>query len=764
MGNKGFLKFIAVALTASVIAACGGGGGPEFGGSTGGSTGGTTGTTTGGTTGTTGPVPASIKLIASSPSLPSSAVTSASPGAVTLTAIVKDSNNNLLADIPVEFSSDPALGTTCGEGGGVTQGGSTNASGTAQSVLSTSGDQSNQVITVTANAGGLSDSLNIPVTGTSVQVTGPSTLSSGASANYAIKLLDSAGNGIGNELVIVTSSLGNGLSSANFKTDSSGLITVQYTGSNGGGDTLTAVAACATGQKSIQVSSKSLSFSAPAANSEIDFGFVQALTVQLTPAVAGTTINFTTTRGTLSAPSAVTNGSGVATVNISQAAGANGAGGALVSATVNGENVSASLPVEFIAVSPTAIKLQANPGTVAVNTSAAITAEVRDADNNLVKNQRVNFSFEVGSDPVGDIVPGFAETDSQGRATVTYTASSTASAKDGVKIKGEVIDDSNNPIGVDDTVALTVGAQSLRIVLGTGNTVDTSGGATIYRLPYSVLVTDAGGNPPVAGTKVSLVVEPIAYQKGVHVFAPPWSPVYFINSASKQPPVSGFGCLNEDANRNGILDSGEDFNSNNNLDPGGVASVPASVSTDENGFAAFSITYQRDRAYWIQVRLTAIVTVAGTENREQQTFVLPGAASDFSSATVAPPGQISPYGTAANCAESEAGPFVGFTVDAQDAIAGNPVTVTVNLSRVTTVDVTVPFEFSGNLTRGTDYTTDGLSGEDTLSITAGDTTGSFTLLTNNPAPFGNSNVIITIDDPTNAQQGGTFIQQVNISN
>lgn len=751
MGNKGFLKIFGVVLATSVFASCGG---ASFGDTTG-SGGGTGG---GGSTGT----PASVKLIASAPQLLSSASTTVSAGAVTLTAIVKDSGNNLLTGIPVTFTSAKSTNETCmtAGGGALTPGGSTNATGTVQSILTTAGKQTNGVITVKAKVGSLTDSLDIPVTGTNLQISGSDTVGATGATDYSIQLLDSSGVGIGNEVVTVTSSLSNTVTSSSFTTNSAGIIVVHYTGTHSGADLLSVSAACATSQKAIQVSSQTLTFSSPATNTEIKFGTSQSLTVKLAPAVAGTTINFTTTRGILSASSAVTAADGTATVNISQIAGSNGAGGALVSATVQGSNVSASLPVEFVATTPTSVKLQSTPTTVPVNQSATISAVVRDADNNLVKNQRVNFKFATTA--VGSIAsPGFAVTNSEGLASVTYTASSTSSAKDGVKITGEVVDGSNIPVpGVSDTVALTVGGQALRIVLGTGNTVDTSGGSTIYRLPYSVLVTDSSGNPPPVGTQVTVLVDSIAYQKGVEVFSGGiWTPVYYINSASRQPDPTGFGCLNEDKNRNGILDvaANEDFNGNGNLEPGNVASVPATITTDATGYSAFVITYPRDHAYWVQVRLTVSVTVAGTENLESQTFVLPGVASDFNSSSTAPPGQISPYGTAASCAESLPGPFVSFDLASQTVAAAGQATVKVNLSRTSTSNVVVPFTFAGGLLRGPDYTTSGLSPADTLTITAGSTTASFIVNTVNTGSF-----TVNIGDPTNAEQGGTSVQTVTV--
>lgn len=203
------------------------------------------------------------------------------------------------------------------------------------------------------------------------------------------------------------------------------------------------------------------------------------------------------------------------------------------------------------------------------------------------------------------------------------------------------------------TVALTVGGQSLRIVLGTGNTI-TALNTTQYQLPYSVLVTDASGNPPPAGSVVNLVVNALSYQKGVEQYnGTLWVPIYAVDCTSDQgcSSTASFGCSNEDINLNGIFDPGEDYNGNGFLDPGNVTSVPASVTLDVNGTGQFNITYSKDRAYWIQVFLTATIKVNGEQGATTVDFVLPGLSSDFTSQAVSPPGQTSPYRTASSCAD-----------------------------------------------------------------------------------------------------------------
>jgi hypothetical protein len=103
-------------------------------------------------------------------------------------------------------------------------------------------------------------------------------------------------------------------------------------------------------------------------------------------------------------------------------------------------------------------------------------------------------------------------------------------------------------------------------------------------------------------------------------------------------------CPNEDVDSDGQLDAGEDVNNNGTLEPGTPVSVTPSATTDSTGTATIRVTYPRDRARWVTVRLTLRGTVAGTEATYNTTFTLPGLASDYTSQTVNPPGNPSPYG------------------------------------------------------------------------------------------------------------------------
>lgn len=616
-----------------------------------------------------------------------------------LTAIVKDTSNNAVSGATVQFSSDS--GTLS-----VTQP-DTDNTGSAFASLSTAGEKQNRTITVTASTGGITSAIGVDVIGTTLQLSGPTNLSLGDTATYSIILSDSAGTGIGNVTVALASSAGNSLSAASVVTNNAGQASFQLTATQSGPDKLSANGLGLVSEIDLNVSSDEFIFVSPAAQTEVVLNTPQVITVSYSQAgvgVVGETITFTTNRGTFTTTTTpMTGATGQASVTIQST----NAGPAVITATTSA-GLSTQRTIEFIATNPAAIEVQASPFTVPVTENSTIVATVRDSANNLVKNATVTFVLDDITG--GSLSAGSAITDSQGRAQVSYTASSTTSAKDGVKITASV----GNPV-VSDVVLLTVAGKEVFISLGTGNSIEEPNTAQ-YSKEYAIQVTDANGvgvngvnvnvqllpalkfgvvngqydtgndeplitNPPqdifADGNTVS--VNSNGYYKGYHVWnGTNWVPNYtptdpYLDVTTSNPlgsvnttnvssdpnnPVfrdiltlfNDIICENEDANFNGILDAGEDINGNGALDPGNKASIsPGTVTTDESGFGFVTITYPQEYAYWLDVTLVAQTSVAGTQFSESSTFRLEGAASDYSNESVAPPGAISPFGSSDTC-------------------------------------------------------------------------------------------------------------------
>lgn len=561
---------------------------------------------------------ASVTLLVSSPQLGSGDTTG-----VTITAVVKDSGNLVTEGIPVVFSaSSGALAVSQG---------TTDASGQAIAVLTPGSDFTNRTVTVTATTGSASQTATVDITGTSVSIGGETTIVQGNSTILTATLTDSASNGISGATMTISSSLGSTLSASTLTTDSTGKVSVTVTGATAGVDTITFLAAGVTATHTLTISGDQFQISAPTANTEIPLSTPQAITanwlISGTPQV-GQTVNFSATRGTLTATSAVTDASGNASVSISSTS----AGPSTITAQVS-SGPSASKPISFVATVPATVNLQTdktsigpNDGSQTTQQQATLTATVRDANNNLVKGQSVSFTI-LADVSGGSLTSSTVVTDSLGKASTTYISSAATTAKDGVQIQASVS-------GITDTVTLSVAQSALFISLGTGNQILVPN-ETTYAIPFSVILTDANGNAD-PGKNINISIEPISYYKGQ------WN--WNSTDSVWVQTYSATACPNEDANLNGVLDTGEDLNSNFILDPGNVTSTPGTVTTGTDGSIQFNVTYAQQYALWVKVRLTASRTVAGTESLASSMFYLPIPTTEISSETAPPPGTTSPFG------------------------------------------------------------------------------------------------------------------------
>ena len=597
-----------------------------------------------------------LTLLTSLPQIPSDGSKTAK-----ISALVRDANNNFVTGTTVSFVATSG-GLT------ITQP-ITDATGTATAMLSSAGDTSNRIITVTARAGTTIATITVAVIGTKLTVSGPASLVQGSMGTYTVSLTDAGGNGIPNQTVTLTSSAGNTLTPATYMTDATGQKTFTMTAVNGGNDTITVAAAGLQATQTVAVSNQSFTFTAPVANTKVNLGVNAPVTVNWSTGgvlQVGMTVTFSATRGTLSAPSAVTDAAGNASVTISS----NASGPSVISASATG--VTAQSSVDFVATTPASLKAQASPATIATQGTSTITVTVRDAQNNLVEGQTVNFSITQDSTG-GSLSVSSGVTDAQGQASTVYTASTTTSANNGVIISATV-----QGTAVTGTTSLTVAGQTVFLSLGTGNTViqyvppgSPPGTVAVqYELPYSVQAVDNAGHG-VNNVPVTFTVTSLAYLKGVMVWngsnwqAAPSTSQPTVTSIGPPPVIAPStdpdaylltgiaGCASEDVNNNGILTTGpggNDYNANGKLDPGLVAATDVPNATTANGgSASVNLIYPKDHAYWVGIRLTATATVAGTQSSTSADFWLPGAAIDYGTKTTAPPGPNSPYGQALTC-------------------------------------------------------------------------------------------------------------------
>ncbi len=569
-------------------------------------------------------IPSSIEVL--------SAATTVGTGGdgVLIRAFVKDVNNNALPNATVSFRA--STGTLTGVS---TQ---TSAAGVAEATFAAGADRSNRSAEIVVSSGAVTSTLTLPITGTKLTLSGPSSMILGTSANVDVVITDSKSNAVPGVSVSGASPLGNSLvATSGSTTNNSGQIRFRYTAGKAGTDAVVFSGAGATASPSpaLVVSGEDFSFVSPVPSSTVQVGTPQPVQVRLRSGgvpQAGKLIHFAATGGTLTTADVTTDADGQASTILSS----NSAGPVTVQASVDGSTTSTTLPLVVVATVPAKLVLQVTPTAIGPNASIAsgnqaqVVAKVTDAKGNPVQGQVINFARQ--ADPSGgDLLQATATTDGSGQASVAYRSGSGSTANNGVVLSATV---ASAPL-VTGTATLTVNQTSLFIALGTGNTISNLDTQT-YRKDWVVYVTDSNGNPQ-NGVTLTIKAIPNTYRTGklrfdgvVWTYATPiWS------------------CRNEDANEDGTLDAtpvNEDDNGDGVLWPGNVIAVsPGSVQT-VNGRATISLTYAESYAPWVELRLTASATVTGTESRTDAVFVVSGSSEDFSSQTNPPAGVASPFG------------------------------------------------------------------------------------------------------------------------
>lgn len=597
------------------------------------------------------PMADTITLFASSQQMASSGAQT-----IELTAIAKDGSNNLLEGVTISFGSDSGSLENVVDGTNVT-----GANGKVVKILSTPAEPSNRVITVTITNGDVSDSLEIQVVGTILTLTGSSSLAIDDETSYIIKVLDSDGNGVANTDVAITLT---GLSTeipvgdvatittaSSVTTDFNGQAKLTVEGTTGGTNSIVATALGATVRQDVSVQSDSFVFTNFSNVSENlnpsispilpDVALSKMATVELTwkregvIVPDGTLVEFTTTRGALSAASANTI-SGKVSVTLTS----NNAGKALVTFTgsdnVNGKDIKLSNQLEFEFFADTADHMIAQTSTSTIapdGQTSTISVIVRDISGNLVKNKTVDFKLADTSG--GEIFPASGVTDSNGSASTVYTSNS-ISQVNGVTIESTVRDTPS----VKDSISLTVSKRSAFITLQTGNSI-LQHNLTTYNKQYSVQVNDLTG-AAIKDLTLKVSAIPKDYFKGQ------WGVVLKDGKFDHYAPFHSATCFNEDGSNggdvDGILDVNEDVNSNTLLTPGNIVTVLGEVTTDENGSATIDILYGENYGGWVDIDLIATAKVSGSENTAHVVFRLSSSAEDVSDEGITPAAFIWPKG------------------------------------------------------------------------------------------------------------------------
>lgn len=565
------------------------------------------------------PVPASLTL-----SLSKTTVLTSRSDSTTVTATLKDQYNALIPGATVTFSADggqlSASSATTGTDG--------EDLGRASVVFAAGDDRANQLVTLTAKSSTRQNEVHVQTKGTEVTLSQATTTLKigGDPVAVTVSVRDADTSPVISRPVILTASPSGRvtLSSYSGTTDMNGTFEVRVIPVSAGTVTLAAESMGARASREFRVTNPSRDFGILSPEDNPTGILTDTNLVILVNAPAQANVQFATTFGTFTGSTAsgqvitepVSGGRASATFRATEA----GVATILVS-DASDASISDSILVVVSAAAATAarISLQTNsrviqPSTGGVTNSALLKARVWNIAGQVIPNVPVLFTLSNTTGGGEYVSPVIAYTDDTGIATTTFIAGSVGSGNAGVKVTASVL---GMPSVASSDVDVIIGGTAGSVIVSRGSKIETvtePGQDTYYKLPMAVLVTDASGRG-LSGVTVTLSTWPNRWATGY----------WYEYEENKCMPVQTCILYNEDTNRNGQKDAGEDANGDGVLTPPSTASgsVPGTVYTGDDGTAVFDLTYVKTSAAWIEAEITASVVVYGTETRSTYTFWLP---------------------------------------------------------------------------------------------------------------------------------------------
>lgn len=311
-----------------------------------------------------------------------------------------------------------------------------------------------------------------------------------------------------------------------------------------------------------------------------------------------------------------------------------------------------TVPVVPAATVIASASVSANPSVVPVNLSGSqvnrseIRALFLGTANLPIPNVRVRFDLNGDVNSIGGTFTTGSTTlysDANGVVTTAYVPAARSSPTDGVTVRAcyGKTDTDPNLVGclTSRLVRLTVTSEPLGVTIGTNELIIVN--ELTYVKKFVVSVSDSAG---VAKPDVNLVVslDLPNYRKG-----------FYTPGTTKWIKTENARCANEDTNRNGVLETGEDVNGDNQIwprKPDVIVSLLQS-KTRSDGTAELQITYAKDHGTWVDALITVSASgVSGTEGRATYLVApIPVDAASLNAVTITPAYVVSPYGIAASC-------------------------------------------------------------------------------------------------------------------
>lgn len=340
-------------------------------------------------------------------------------------------------------------------------------------------------------------------------------------------------------------------------------------------------------------------------------------------------------------------------------------GAYVITANIGGKTDTQTLQVQTTSTVPAvpagitpSASISANPSVVAVNAtgSEANRSEIRvlflGANNLPVPNMRVKFDLNGDPNSIGGkFTTGSTVlySDANGVVTTAYVPGTRSSPTDGVTIRacyGKADSDPNLlNCGTSKLVTLTVTSEPLGVTIGTNELIIVN--ELTYQKKFVVSVSDSAG---VAKPDVNVVVslDLPNYRKGQYVIS---GTAWVKNGAP--PTFDQAICANEDTNRNGVLENGEDANADGQLwprKPDVLISLLQS-KTRADGTVELVITYAKDHGSWVDAFITVSASgVSGSEGRATYLMApVPIDAASIKKVDSDVAYRYSPYGTGSSC-------------------------------------------------------------------------------------------------------------------
>lgn len=327
-----------------------------------------------------------------------------------------------------------------------------------------------------------------------------------------------------------------------------------------------------------------------------------------------------------------------------------------------------------------AATLSIEPSVIAANElgSSANQTTVRltvfDTSGDPMPNVRVSFDENGASTPRGAYSTGTSVvyTNAAGIATTSYIPGVATTGPNALVLRACYSQTDFTPaadgLAVTGTAACpyaqtqtgTIVKDAFNVTIGSNDKIEETSDGLRYVVKYVVQVVNASGQAK-ANVQITPTLDLLGYEKGSWVKGlDGWAqdltlPVGATYADIDNSTTTYQGCRNEDVDRNGINAGApiEDFDNDKLLEPrksdAAISFInPAQTKTDATGAVGLQVTYLKNVASWLRIKIYVTGAVSGTEGKGTFEEVLPVPTTALSG-TGTPAFVTSPYGTNPSC-------------------------------------------------------------------------------------------------------------------